>query len=124
MTDAARRRAEACFAVARSATIAGERDAAVNRGTAIAEAAGLSLDLFDVPGRTRRSVPKPPPSRYVDDLFARPRSPQWGTIVTDDLLAEMADLFRRASSFDEFNAATAAEEVRAEMDRRAKDRRS
>ena len=48
-------RAERCFAVARSATFAGERDAAIGRGTAIAEAAGLSLDLFDVPGRVRRA---------------------------------------------------------------------
>lgn len=54
LTDAARRRAEACFAVARSATFDGERVAAVNRGTAIADAAGLSLDLFDVPGRVRK----------------------------------------------------------------------
>ncbi len=48
-------RAERCFAVARSATFAGERDAAIGRGTAIAEAAGLPLDLFDIPGRVRRA---------------------------------------------------------------------
>lgn len=46
-------RAQRCFAVARSATFAGERAAAIGRGTAIAEAAGLSLDLFDIPDRVR-----------------------------------------------------------------------
>lgn len=45
------RRAERCFSVARSTTFDGERDAAIARGTAIAEKAGLSLDLFDIPGR-------------------------------------------------------------------------
>ncbi len=59
MTDAVRRRAEACFAVARSATIPGERAAAINRGTAIVEGAGLSLDDFDVPGRTKARKPTP-----------------------------------------------------------------
>jgi len=51
MTDAARRRAERCFALARSTTFPGERDNAIAQGTRIAEAAGLSLDLFDIPGR-------------------------------------------------------------------------
>jgi hypothetical protein len=47
-------RAERCFALARSTTFHGERDAAVRKGTKIATDAGLSLDLFDIPGRARR----------------------------------------------------------------------
>lgn len=51
----AARLAERCFAVARSTTFAAERETAIARGVAIVEAAGLSLDDFDVPGRHRAS---------------------------------------------------------------------
>lgn len=97
MTDAARRRAEACFAVARSATIPGERDAAVNRGTAIAERAGLSLDDFDIPGRVRaRPAGNVRQSDFAEALFtggsfARPGFSYFeATIGPDD--ARFADL--------------------------------
>ncbi len=58
MTSDAIRRAERCFALARSTTFVPERDTAIARGLAIAEAAGLNLDAFDIPGRvkTRRTA--------------------------------------------------------------------
>lgn len=59
MSTRARSLAERCFALARSTTFAGERDAAIARGTAIAEKAGLSLDLFDIPGRSRAAAVRP-----------------------------------------------------------------
>lgn len=67
MTARAFTRAERCFALARSTTFAGERASAVSLGTAIAEQAGLSLDLFDIPGRVReapRIVRSRAPDRY------------------------------------------------------------
>lgn len=48
-----RERAERCFALARSTTFDGERDSAIARGVAIAEKAGLDLDTFDIPGRSK-----------------------------------------------------------------------
>jgi hypothetical protein len=54
VTTAARTKAERCFALARSTTFPAEREAAIARGIAIAEKAGLNLDRFDIPGRTRR----------------------------------------------------------------------
>ncbi|WP_230772067.1 hypothetical protein [Sphingomonas sp. Leaf4] len=50
----AARRARSCFALAESSTFAGERDAAISRGIAVAEKAGLSLDAFNIPGRARQ----------------------------------------------------------------------
>lgn len=44
------RRAEKCFQIARSTPYRGEREAAISRGIAIAEKAGLVLALFDIPG--------------------------------------------------------------------------
>lgn len=75
MSDAIRR-ADRCFALAASTTFPAERDAAVARGIAIAEAAGLSLDRFDIPGRERVWVQprmafrsQPAPDDYsVDDI--------------------------------------------------------
>lgn len=46
-------RARRCFAVARSTTHEGEREAAINRGLAICEKAGLYPDRFDIPGREK-----------------------------------------------------------------------
>lgn len=63
MTAAARTKAERCFALARSTKFDGERDNAIAQGTRIAEAAGLSLDLFDIPGRSRKAAPKPEPRK-------------------------------------------------------------
>ncbi|MCW3837855.1 DUF2786 domain-containing protein [Sphingomonas canadensis] len=46
-------RARKCFAVAKSATIDGERAAALDRGMKILEKHGLDPDAFDIPGRER-----------------------------------------------------------------------
>lgn len=119
VTDSARRRAEACFAVARSATIPGERAAAIDRGTALAERAGLSLDLFEIPGRSRARVPDPPRSRYVDDLFERSRAPDFANIDPDEFMREMVDLLRRSRSRC---AEPDLRTVREEMERRAADK--
>lgn len=56
MTDRSADRARACFrlAAAPSAT-EGERAAALNRGMAILERAGLDPDHFDIPGRERKA---------------------------------------------------------------------
>lgn len=51
--SSARRRAEGCFAKARSTTFLPEREAAIQLGIRIAEKAGLDLDQFDIPGRTK-----------------------------------------------------------------------
>jgi len=53
ITKTPRKRADACFAVARSTTHDGEREAAIGRGKAICERHGLDLDDFDIPGRKR-----------------------------------------------------------------------
>ena len=55
MTTAARTKAERCFALARSTAFPGEREAAISRGVAIAQKAGLDLDRFDIPGRSQRT---------------------------------------------------------------------
>lgn len=59
MSRSARDRAERCFALARSTTFEGERANAIAQGTRIAEAAGLSLDDFDIPGRVRQRRRQP-----------------------------------------------------------------
>jgi hypothetical protein len=119
--------AEACFALARSSTFAGEREAAIARGIAIAEGAGLSLDGFDIPGRTRPK--KPPPSRFREDLFARPRSPFYGGNPTQEDLDDVLGTFYarmeatlRAMRKDTLAKAVAAqaEQVRRERERRGK----
>ncbi len=70
-------KADRCFALARSTTFTAERETAVERGIAIAEEAGLSLDHFDIPGRVRKPVPQrrmafrsePAPADYsVDEI--------------------------------------------------------
>ncbi|KQM76726.1 hypothetical protein ASE70_08110 [Sphingomonas sp. Leaf22] len=63
----AKKLAEQCFAVARSTQFDGEREAAIARGTAIAERAGLSLDLFDIPGRSKPSAAASKPSGQKGD---------------------------------------------------------
>lgn len=76
----ARQLAERCFALARSTTFAGERDAAIGRGTAIAEKVGLSLDLFDIPGRVRE---------------ARPRRSTAASSAPDPRLDELREIIRK-----------------------------
>lgn len=110
MTEAARRRAEACFAVARSATFEGEKAAAIGRGIAIAEAAGLDLSTFDIPGRPK--APPPPRSRFRDDMFERPRSPFF---TGDWTRADIQDVWDR---FTRHMAEAGAEQTKAERQRR------
>ncbi|KQO51379.1 hypothetical protein [Sphingomonas sp. Leaf257] len=57
MTCDAFRRADRCFALARSTTFPAERETAIAHGTTIAEAAGIDLDRFDIPGRAQ-AAPK------------------------------------------------------------------
>jgi hypothetical protein len=53
MTSTHFARAQRCFALAASTTFPAERDTAIARGIAIAQAADLDLDWFDIPGRDR-----------------------------------------------------------------------
>ena len=53
-------RAKGCFALARSTTFTAERETAIERGIAVAERAGLSLEQFDIPGRAARPAPTRP----------------------------------------------------------------
>lgn len=57
MKKTPRQRAEACFALARSTLHDGERENAISLGIKVATAAGLNLDLFDIPGRSRPRDP-------------------------------------------------------------------
>lgn len=50
------RLAAKCFEIARSTRHDGERANAISRGIAIAEKAGLRIDLFDIPGRDRQHL--------------------------------------------------------------------
>lgn len=77
MAEDAFRRASRCFALARSTPFAPERDTAIARGVGIAEAAGIDLDRFDIPGRapaapkhhTMGFRSKPAPDDYsVDEI--------------------------------------------------------
>lgn len=73
MSKSPRQRADACFALARSTTHDGERSAAIGRGEAICQKHGLSLDLFEIPGRARasRSAPRSNVADTVDDVLRR-----------------------------------------------------
>lgn len=83
---AATAKARKCFALARSTTHAGERDAAVSRGLAILERAGLNPDDFDIPGRARK---RPAPAGNVDTSNGY-ASPLWGmpSFTIDQLVRE------------------------------------
>lgn len=59
-----REKIAAIFAKAHSTTSPHERDNAVTLGTRLAEKAGLSLDLFDVPGRVRSRAYSGPTSEF------------------------------------------------------------
>lgn len=63
-----REKIAAIFAKAQSTTSPHERDNAVTLGTRLAEKAGLSLDLFDVPGRVRPTVHVSNPFRHSFDF--------------------------------------------------------
>jgi hypothetical protein len=74
-------KAHRCFVLARSTTFPAERETAIARGTAIAEAAGINLDRFDIPGRTR-AAPKPPTMAFQ----SQPAPDQYSTDDIGDLM--------------------------------------
>lgn len=80
----ARDRAEACFALARSTTFPGERENAIASGTRIAQAAGLDLDLFDIPGRKRARG-----RAMILDVEVDLNAAGWGLSINE--LAELLD---------------------------------
>lgn len=120
MSGDARKRAERCFALARSTTFEGERKNAVAMGTRIAEEAGLSLDLFDIPGRARPEPMQPPPaSRYREDLFKRGRSPfsdgqGWNPDDLRDVMARYRDQMAKAEAVARQQAAQQRADARAQ----------
>jgi hypothetical protein len=100
VSRAAYRRAERCFALARSTTFKGEREAAVALGTDIATKAGLSLDEFDIPGRQRTG--RPIPERLFEGSgifganfeYVRP----WIGVTVDDLMRDIEEPLRRTTA--------------------------
>ncbi|PXA98097.1 hypothetical protein DMC47_10390 [Nostoc sp. 3335mG] len=58
-----------CFDIARSTRFAGEREAAVSRGIAIAKKARLRLELFDIPGHDEHALHVA--LRDIDETFSR-----------------------------------------------------
>ena len=64
-------RAERCFALARSTTFDAEREAAIRKGLAICERAGLDASAFEIPGRMKPE----PASFYRETLFDKPKAP-------------------------------------------------
>ena len=61
-----RQLADACYALARSTTHAGEREAAIGRGDAIVARHGLDPESFAVPGRARRQCREAPQARTFE----------------------------------------------------------
>ncbi|KQN71468.1 hypothetical protein [Sphingomonas sp. Leaf62] len=121
----ARKLAEQCFAVARSTQFDGEREAAIARGTAIAQGAGLSLDAFDIPGRkkssaagTGRQGQKGEPGEPGRDRAARSAD-----VDTDEMLRRAAET-KRAWFEDAWYRTTQEEALRGFRDAmdRARDR--
>lgn len=85
----AKKLAEQCFAVARSTQFDGEREAAIARGTAIAQGAGLSLDQFNIPGRT---MSEPDPSAQAQRGAKGPSGP------AKPFDADVDEMLRRAKA--------------------------
>lgn len=75
--------ARKCFAVAKSTTHDGERSAAINRGMALLEGAGLDLDDFDIPGRARQGPQAQPWPDFMEGMKARQQA-----FSMDDLVRE------------------------------------
>lgn len=109
MTGDAIRRAERCFALARSTTFVPERDTAIARGLAIAEAAGLNLDAFDIPGR----APKEYSVDEIGDLMRAHLDRMMDAIIEAEFFAGAAP---GESAYDarrrNFDAACAAAKAR------------
>lgn len=101
--------ARKCFAVAKSTSHEGERAAAINRGMALLERAGLNPDHFDIPGRAkaepRRIRIEFPPGmrptmaemRGLDNfIMAMDGQPLPGGFSMDDMVREaVAETIRR-----------------------------
>jgi len=66
-------RAERCFALARSTTFEAEREAAIRKGLAICERAGLDASAFEIPGRMKPE----PASWFRETLFDKPKAPAY-----------------------------------------------
>jgi hypothetical protein len=99
VSRAAFRKAERCFALARSTTFQGERDSAVARGTEIATKAGIDLDLFDIPGRKRvRRAPHSNPLFEGSGIFGDGYSyaNPWGAVSADEIMSQIDEMLRRA----------------------------
>lgn len=95
MATTPREKAKRCFALARSTTFAGEREAAISRGVAICEAASLDLDEFDIPGRPPRAKSSPAP---ISESFAfSPRRPDEGQYTVDEIRDLMRGFHQRMS---------------------------
>lgn len=93
-----RQTARDCFALAARATIAGERNNALERGMAILNKYGLDPDDFDIPGRER------PQSRPKPHVFERPDGPpqyapfrEYGRAA--DAFSQMAEAMRASGQF-------------------------
>lgn len=119
-----RQRAEACFAVARSATFEGERAAAISRGRVIVAKAGLDLATFNFPGNVAtRAVPRYAPN----DLFVEVFGDQYSAFATafrrwelEAMLKEFVDAHIRAEAERARQHEDVADEFRAR--RRARSR--
>lgn len=98
MSADARGKAERCFAVARSTTFEGERDNAIEQGTKIAQAAGLSLDLFDIPGRARREPGQG--VRHDTRWSVAPSAEELAAWIDEALAAFNASGFNRAPIYE------------------------
>jgi len=94
----ARRKAERCFALARSTTFDGERVNAIVQGTKIAQAAGLSLDLFDIPGRARREPGQG--VRHDERWSVAPSREELEAWLKEAIAAFNASGFNRAPVYD------------------------
>lgn len=119
MSSEARRRAERCFALARSTTFGPERETAIAKGTAIAEAAGLSLDAFDIPGRARAAGPRSDHLFEGNGIFRGGSYTYagWGPTRASDLMDEINRMFE-----EERAGRRQAEDVAAERTRRQRQR--
>lgn len=101
--SAAADKARKCFALAASTTHEGERDAAVTRGMAILDRAGLDPDLFDIPGRDRPGVRRVGiefEGAFDPEAFAKMAAAMnaFGAQMRDMPVFNMDDLVRQATA--------------------------
>lgn len=94
---AARQKAERLFALARSTTFPHERDSAIAKGAAIAEAAGLDLDTFDIPGRIKRAAGAQPGFTFTRHVNCRCVVVDLESEDLSEALARFGDALRDAN---------------------------